>query len=149
MSPPSWTSLTFPTSSRSSRSSQSTRLSCLCYMAASHRLAIPHMVVYTSQCYSFSLSHHLLLWCVPKSILYVHVSIPPLQIDSSVPFFQIPYICINIQWASLVAQRLKRLPPIFVLHFLTHFILYDRFWVHPHHWRWPNFIPFFDQYSYI
>ena len=32
------------------------------------------------------------------SILYVHVSIPALEIRSSVPSFQIPYICINIQY---------------------------------------------------
>ena len=29
-------------------------------------------------------------------VLYVHVSISPLQIKSFVPFFQIPHICINI-----------------------------------------------------
>ena len=32
------------------------------------------------------------------SLLYVCMSIPALQIGSSVPFFQIPYICVNIQY---------------------------------------------------
>ena len=36
--------------------------------------------------------------CVHKSIVYVCVSIPALQIGSSGPFFQILYICINIQY---------------------------------------------------
>ena len=27
--------------------------------------------------------------------------------------------------------------------FLTYFILYDRVWVHPHHYKWLNFIPFY------
>ena len=34
------------------RSSQSTKLSSLCYTAASHQLCILHMVVHVSQCYS-------------------------------------------------------------------------------------------------
>ena len=34
--------------------------------------------------------------CVHKSILYVFVSSPALQIGSSLPFFKIPYICVNI-----------------------------------------------------
>ena len=36
--------------------------------------------------------------CVHMSVLYVCISIPALQIGSSVPFFQIPHICINIQY---------------------------------------------------
>ena len=36
-------------------------------------------------------------YCVHKSILYVCVSIPSLQIGSSVLFFQIPHQCINMQ----------------------------------------------------
>ena len=34
-------------------------------------------------------------YCVYKSILYTCISILSLQIDSLIPFFQIPYICIN------------------------------------------------------
>ena len=26
---------------------------------------------------------------------------------------------------------------------LSYFALYDRLWVHPHHYRWPSFIPFY------
>ena len=33
---------------------------------------------------------------VHKSILFISISIPALQIGSSVLFFLIPYICINI-----------------------------------------------------
>ena len=36
--------------------------------------------------------------CVPLSILYTCISISALQIGSSVPSFQIPYTCINIQY---------------------------------------------------
>ena len=36
--------------------------------------------------------------CVYKSVLYIWVPVPSQQIDSSVPSFQIPYICINIQY---------------------------------------------------
>ena len=36
--------------------------------------------------------------CVHESVLYVCASIPALQIDSSVPFFQISYICVNIHY---------------------------------------------------
>ena len=97
---------TFPTSSHSSRSSQSTRLSSLCYAAASHWLSTPLMVVSTCQCYSSSLFHHPLLCCVHKSILYVRVSIPALQIGSLVPFFQTPYICINIQYLCSLSDLL-------------------------------------------
>ena len=33
--------------------------------------------------------------CVHKSVLYICISIPVLQIHLSVPFFWIPYICVN------------------------------------------------------
>ena len=48
------------------------------------------------QCYSLSSSHPLLPHCVHKFVLYICVSVPALQIGSSVPFFYILYICINI-----------------------------------------------------
>ena len=54
---------------------------------SSFPLAILHMVVYIFQCCS-SISPTLSLpRCVHKSILYVCVSIPALQIGSSIPFF--------------------------------------------------------------
>ena len=51
-------------------------------------------------CFSATLSVHPTLsfpCCVCKSVLYVCISIAALQIDSSILFFYIPYICINIQ----------------------------------------------------
>ena len=55
-----------------------------------------HMVVYICQSYSPSLSHPFLTSHVHKSVLYVCISIPALQIDSSVPFFWIPDMCVNV-----------------------------------------------------
>ena len=43
---------------------------------------------------------------VHKSILSVCISIPALQIGSSVPFFYIPYICINIQYCFSLSELL-------------------------------------------
>ena len=57
------------------------------------------MVVYICQCYSLNSSHPLLPPLRPESVLYVCISIPALQIGSSVPFFYIPYMCINM-WNS-------------------------------------------------
>ena len=54
------------------------------------------MIVYICQCYSLSCPTLSFLSCVHKSILYICVSIPVLQISLSVPFFKIPYICVNI-----------------------------------------------------
>ena len=48
--------------------------------------------MYTSQWYSVNLSHSLLPLC-PKSVLYVCIFIPSLQIGSSVPFFLDKYFC--------------------------------------------------------
>ena len=81
--------------SHPSRLSQSTRLSSLCYTRHSHWLSILYMAAYTCQCYSLNSSHSLLPWLCFKFVLYVYVSILVLQIGSSVPFFQISYICVN------------------------------------------------------
>ena len=54
-------------------------------------------------------------------ILYVCVSTSALQIRSSIPFFYIPHICINVRY-------------LFFL-FLTYFTLYDRLQVHPAHYK--------------
>ena len=72
-------------SSHSSRSSQSTRLSSLCYTAASYLLSVLNVAMYVSVLISyptFSFPDY-----VHKSILYIFVLIPALQIVSSVPFF--------------------------------------------------------------
>ena len=83
-----------PSLSHPSRWTQSTQLICLCYEAASHQLAILHLVVYISPCHSLTSSQ---LTLPPprvlKSILYICVYIPVLPLGSSEPFFfQIPYI---------------------------------------------------------
>ena len=53
------------------------------------------------ECHSLNLSHPVLSRLCHTSIFYICVSIPALQIDSSVPFFQIPHICVNIQYFFL------------------------------------------------
>ena len=80
ISPSSWAP------SQPPRSSQGSKLSSLCYAAASHQLSISHVVGYLCQCYFLNLSHLCFLPLCP----HVHslcVSIPALQIGSSVPFF--------------------------------------------------------------
>ena len=39
--------------------------------------------------------------CVHVSILYIRVSIPALQVGSSVPFLWIPHTCVNIPYLSI------------------------------------------------
>ena len=51
----------------------------------------PNLPIYPSPSPPFPLGSH-------KFVIYVCVSIPALQIGSSVPFFQIPHVCINIQY---------------------------------------------------
>ena len=96
--PPSCVSLP-PSLSHLSRWSQSTKLISLCHAAASHQLSILHLEVYICQC-QFLTSSQLTLPppCVLKSILYVCVFIPARPLGSSVPFFQIPYMCISIRY---------------------------------------------------
>ena len=82
-----------------SRSPQITELSSLHYIPGSHQLSILHMVVYV--CQTQSSIHPTIPFPNPHvhlTGLSVCLSIPALQIGSSVPFFQIPYICINIQY---------------------------------------------------
>ena len=76
-SPPSWTSLSSPSSSHPSRLSQSPCLSSLSHTANSPRLSILHMVVYMFPSFSLHSSHSLLPSSphVCKSDLYVSVSI--------------------------------------------------------------------------
>ena len=92
------TSFPPPIPSCPSRLSQSTWLRSQCHRANSHWLSTLHMVVFMLQstlsiCPTLSFPH-----CVHKSILYVCISTAAPQIHSSVPFFQIPYICTNIEY---------------------------------------------------
>ena len=68
-----------------SRSSQSSRLGSLCYTAASHELSALHMIAYVNA--TLPIRPTLSLPRCVKSILYVCVSIPSLQIGSSALFF--------------------------------------------------------------
>lgn len=77
-------------------SSQIIELSSLCCVACSHQPS------YTMQCIymSIRLSQFISLSrsCVHKSIFYICISIPSLKLGSSIPFFQIPYICPFFDW---------------------------------------------------
>ena len=74
--------------------------SSLCYTAGSYQLSILYILVYTCQSESPSSSHHPLLspLGVHTFVLYICVSISALQTGSSVPFFQIPHICVNVRY---------------------------------------------------
>ena len=59
---------------------------------SSFPLTILHVVVYIYQCHAPNLSHLLSPYShIYKSVLYICISIPALQIGLSVP--EIPYIC--------------------------------------------------------
>ena len=66
----------------------------LSYSSFSPAIHFTHNSVYVDA--YFPHQSHCLPCCVHKSILCICISIPSLQIGSSVPFFSIPYICINI-----------------------------------------------------
>ena len=85
------------TPSHRSRLSQSTRLSSLCSISSFPLATSLHMTVYICQCYPLNSFHPFLPPLCPKSVLYVCISIPALQIGSSVPLFYILYICVNIR----------------------------------------------------
>ena len=90
-------SLLDPLPSHPSRSSQSTELSSLGYTVTSYLLPILHMAVYMSTL----ISQFIPLSPFPHfhtSILYICISIPSLQIGSSLQFFYTPHICINMQY---------------------------------------------------
>ena len=92
--PPSGNSFPSSTPSHPSRLLQSTVLNFPCYRAISYQLSVLHIViVYVSMLFfQFILPSPS---PIHKSVLYLCVSIPVLQIGSSIPFFQIPYMCIN------------------------------------------------------
>ena len=128
ISPPSCVSLP-PSLSYPCRWSQSTELISLCYVAASHQLSILHLVVYICPCHSLTSSQITLPPPrVLKSIRYICGFIPVLPLGSSEPFFffQIPYICVSIQYFPL-----------------TYFTLYDRLQVHLPHYKQFNFVSFY------
>ena len=72
----------------------------LCYAGASHQLSILHLVVYICPCHSLTSFQLTLTPPHVKSILYVCIFIPVLPLGSSEPlfFFQIPYICVSLQY---------------------------------------------------
>ena len=93
-----------PPSHPPSSSSQSTKLSSLCYRAASHWLYISHMVVYIHQCYCLSHPH---LPSLCPYVLSLHLCLySALQIGSSVPRMTtlfIQYYFLNVilcQWST-------------------------------------------------
>ena len=73
--------------SHPSRSSQSTRLDSLCDIATSHQLSILHDSVYMPLATSSIPPTLSFPRCVCRSVPYICVSIPCLQIGSSVQFF--------------------------------------------------------------
>ena len=85
ISPPSWS----PSQHRiPSRSSQITRPGSLCYIATSQQLSILHLMVCIYVKTTFSIHHNVSFHhCVHKSIFHICVSIPSLQIGSSMPYF--------------------------------------------------------------
>ena len=86
ISPLSWTS--FPLSPPNSpRSSQNTGLGSLCYIISFHQLSILHMVVYILISISQSILPTFTCHHIHKSVLCICISIPALQISSSVLFF--------------------------------------------------------------
>ena len=73
------------------------RVGSVGYTVGSHQLSVLYRVVYIRQSQSPKSSHP----CIsPVSVhvfvLCICVSISALQIGSSIPFFQIPHICVNI-----------------------------------------------------
>ena len=95
--------------SHSSRSSQSTGLSSLYQTAASHQLFYIRQCMHVNPDLSIcpTLPFHS---CVHMQVPYGFISIPALKIGSSVPFFQIPYICLNIRYLfSLSVSRFSQL----------------------------------------
>ena len=84
-----WTHLARPLASLSHPSTwlPSTELSSLCHTAASHQLSIRHTVVQLCQSSLSNSFHAPFPPCAHMSVLYVWVSIPALEIGSSVPLF--------------------------------------------------------------
>ena len=83
-----------PSLSHPSRWSQSTKLISLCYVAASHQLSVLHLVVYKV---------HATLSLCPRLPFPLPVCSSPFSMSASLFLscpqdFQIPYICVSIQY---------------------------------------------------
>ena len=85
VSPPSWACL--PPPSHPLGHHRALGRVSLCSTTSSHQLSILNMIVYTCQRCSLNSSHPLLPLFCPQVQPYVYVSIPTLQIGSSVPPF--------------------------------------------------------------
>ena len=98
-----------PSLSHSSRLLLSLSLNSLGHTANSHQLSSLHWSCMLL-CYSIHIPSPLPPYSshVYKSVLHVSVSIAILQLDSSVPSFQIPYVCVNI-WYLLFSFWLASL----------------------------------------
>ena len=72
--PSSWASFPPPLPSHPSRSSQSTKLTSLCYITASHWIDTLHRAVSLCHCCSLNSSHPLWSHGLHKSVLYVCIS---------------------------------------------------------------------------
>ena len=72
---------------------------------------------------------HTLLPRVHTSVLYVCVSLPALQMGSSVPFFEIPRICLR---TSVIGLALFFLP--YLAHMISAFVYLSYLWMRPR-WR--------------
>ena len=98
VAPPSWTSHD-PPPSHPSRSPQSTELSSWCHTANFRKLSVLHVAVHICKFPSPNSSHSPLpLTCVHISAVSICVSIPALQIGSSLLFLLIPHTCVNTQY---------------------------------------------------
>ena len=96
--------------------------------AASHWLSVLHIRGYVCQCYSPNASHPLLPPLCPQVCsLRLHLYSCPANRFISTVFLDSMFMGYYM---------------IFVFLFLTYFTLYDRLSVHPHHYKWLNFVPF-------
>ena len=106
IAPPSWAFLPPPTS-YPSLSTQSTCLSSLLYIATSKSYFTHSSFIHVKQSYSLNSPYPFLPHCVHKSILYICISIPALQIGSHIKFLCIIYmICINMLFVFLFMNLL-------------------------------------------
>ena len=120
--------LNLPPTPHPSRLLQTIRLSSLCYNATSHELHILYTEVYICQCYSLSSPHPLLPHlCQQVFSLCLHL-----------------YSCPETRFISTIfLDSIYMHEYIFDFLFLTYFTLYDRLWIHPHHYKWLIFTLFY------
>ena len=86
-----------PPTSHPSRISQSTKLSSLCCIAASHQLSTLHMVVYICQCYSLNSSHSPFPAVSTSPSLLLHLYSCPANRFICTIFLDF-ILCVNIQY---------------------------------------------------